>query len=69
MTAKSTRSFYAFGQATANNFPLAVRAFAGTANAQSSAATLAANKGPGRWYADSDSLRYSFFDKVETDED
>ncbi len=32
------------------------------------AATLAANKGPGRWYADSDSLRYSFFDKV-ADED
>ena len=31
------------------------------------AATLAANKGPGQWYADSDSLRYSFFDKVETD--
>jgi SAM-dependent methyltransferase len=29
------------------------------------AATLAANKGPGHWYADSDSLRYSFFDKVE----
>ena len=32
------------------------------------AATLAANKGPDQWYADSDSLRYSFFDKVE-DED
>jgi len=32
------------------------------------AATLAANKGPGHWYADSDSLRYSFFDKVESDE-
>jgi protoporphyrinogen oxidase/SAM-dependent methyltransferase len=32
------------------------------------AATLAANKGPGRWYADSESLRYSFFDKVD-DED
>jgi protoporphyrinogen oxidase/SAM-dependent methyltransferase len=32
------------------------------------AATLAANKGPGQWYADSDSLRYSFFDKVK-DED
>jgi SAM-dependent methyltransferase len=32
------------------------------------AATLAANKGPGQWYADSDSLRYSFFDKVEHDE-
>ena len=31
-------------------------------------ATLAANKGPGRWYADSDSLRYSFFDKVDNDE-
>src|ERR1700753_3858644 len=29
---------------------------------------LAANKGPGHWYADSDSLRYSFFDKVEDDE-
>src|SRR5215472_1909025 len=29
------------------------------------AATLAANKGPGQWYADADSLRYSFFDKVE----
>jgi monoamine oxidase/SAM-dependent methyltransferase len=32
------------------------------------AATLAANKGPGQWYADSDSLRYSFFDKVEDDD-
>jgi SAM-dependent methyltransferase len=32
------------------------------------AATLAANKGPGQWYADSDSLRYSFFDKVETED-
>ncbi|MBI5318399.1 FAD-dependent oxidoreductase [Bradyrhizobium sp.] len=31
-------------------------------------ATLAANKGPGHWYADADSLRYSFFDKIE-DED
>ena len=29
---------------------------------------LAANKGPGQWYADSDSLRYSFFDKIEDDE-
>src|SRR6202000_799812 len=33
------------------------------------AATLAANKGPGQWYADADSLRYSFFDKVEEEED
>ena len=32
------------------------------------AATLAANKGPGQWYVDADSLRYSFFDKV-ADED
>lgn len=32
-------------------------------------ATLAANKGPGQWYADADSLRYSFFDKVEDEED
>ena len=32
------------------------------------AATLAANKGPGQWYADSDSLRYSFFDKVADDD-
>jgi len=32
------------------------------------AATLAANKGPGQWYADSDSLRYSFFDKVVDDD-
>jgi protoporphyrinogen oxidase/SAM-dependent methyltransferase len=32
------------------------------------AATLAAGRGPGRWYADSDSLRYSFFDKVVDDE-
>ncbi len=31
-------------------------------------ATLEANKGPGNWYADSDSLRYSFFDKVDTDD-
>jgi SAM-dependent methyltransferase len=33
------------------------------------AATIAANKGPGQWYADSESLRYSFFDKVEAEED
>ena len=32
------------------------------------AATLAAHKGPGQWYADSDSLRYSFFDKVAADD-
>jgi len=32
------------------------------------AATLAANKGPGQWYADSDSLRYSFFDKLEEED-
>jgi monoamine oxidase/SAM-dependent methyltransferase len=32
-------------------------------------ATLAANKGPGQWYADADSLRYSFFDKVEAEAD
>ncbi|MBR0730307.1 FAD-dependent oxidoreductase [Bradyrhizobium japonicum] len=32
-------------------------------------ATLAANKGPGQWYADADSLRYSFFDKVEDKDD
>jgi SAM-dependent methyltransferase len=31
--------------------------------------TLAANKGPGQWYADADSLRYSFFDKVENEDD
>lgn len=29
------------------------------------AATLAANKGPGRWYANAQTLRYSFFDKVD----
>jgi SAM-dependent methyltransferase len=33
------------------------------------AATLAADKGPGQWYADAESLRYSFFDKVEAEED
>jgi SAM-dependent methyltransferase len=33
------------------------------------AATLAANKGPGQWYTDADSLRYSFFDKVDEDDD
>ncbi len=33
------------------------------------AATLAANKGPGNWYVDADSLRYSFFDKVEDEEE
>ncbi|MBR0915930.1 FAD-dependent oxidoreductase [Bradyrhizobium japonicum] len=32
-------------------------------------ATLAANKGPGQWYADADSLRYSFFDKVVDEDD
>jgi monoamine oxidase/SAM-dependent methyltransferase len=32
-------------------------------------ATLAANKGPGQWYADADSLRYSFFDKVGDEDD
>jgi protoporphyrinogen oxidase/SAM-dependent methyltransferase len=31
-------------------------------------ATLAAGKGPGHWYADADSLRYSFFDKVEAED-
>ena len=31
-------------------------------------ATLKADKGPGNWYADSDSLRYSFFDKVSDEE-
>jgi protoporphyrinogen oxidase/SAM-dependent methyltransferase len=31
-------------------------------------ATLAANKGPGNWYADADSLRYSFFDKTSDDD-
>jgi monoamine oxidase len=33
------------------------------------AATLAANKGPGHWYADAESLRYSFFDKVIDEDD
>jgi hypothetical protein len=32
------------------------------------AATLAAGKGPGNWYMDADSLRYSFFDKVADDD-
>jgi protoporphyrinogen oxidase/SAM-dependent methyltransferase len=32
------------------------------------AATLTANKGPDHWYDDSDSLRYSFFDKVADDD-
>uniref|UniRef100_UPI0037D9B528 FAD-dependent oxidoreductase n=1 Tax=Tardiphaga sp. TaxID=1926292 RepID=UPI0037D9B528 len=32
-------------------------------------ATLAAGKGPGHWYADADSLRYSFFDKVEAEDE
>jgi protoporphyrinogen oxidase/SAM-dependent methyltransferase len=31
-------------------------------------ATLAANKGPGHWYADAESLRYSFFDKSSDDD-
>lgn len=31
-------------------------------------ATLKANKGPGDWYADADSLRYSFFDKIADDD-
>ncbi|MBV9566229.1 MAG: FAD-dependent oxidoreductase [Bradyrhizobium sp.] len=30
-------------------------------------ATLAVGRGPGDWYSDSDSLRYSFFDKVADD--
>jgi hypothetical protein len=29
------------------------------------AAALAAGKGPDQWYADSESLRYCLFDKVE----
>ena len=33
------------------------------------AATLAADKGPGRWYANAQTLRYSFFDKVDGDDD
>ncbi|MBN8984202.1 MAG: FAD-dependent oxidoreductase [Rhizobiales bacterium] len=32
------------------------------------AATIAAGKGPGNWYADADSLRYSFFDKIASDD-
>jgi monoamine oxidase/SAM-dependent methyltransferase len=32
------------------------------------AATLAANKGPGQWYCDSDALRYSLFDKIKADD-
>lgn len=32
------------------------------------AATLDAGKGPGNWYADTDSLRYSFFDKIALDD-
>ena len=31
-------------------------------------ATLAANKGPGEWFADADSPRYSFFDKTSDDD-
>lgn len=31
-------------------------------------ATLAAQKGPGNWFADADSLRYSFFDKTSDDD-
>jgi monoamine oxidase/SAM-dependent methyltransferase len=31
-------------------------------------ATIAANKGPGHWFADADSLRYSFFDKTSDDD-
>jgi SAM-dependent methyltransferase len=31
-------------------------------------ATLAANKGPGKWYADADSVRYSFFDKTSAED-
>lgn len=31
-------------------------------------ATLAAGKGPGSWYIDADSLRYSFFDKLDADD-
>jgi SAM-dependent methyltransferase len=31
-------------------------------------ATLAAGKGPGQWYTDADSLRYSFFDKMADDD-
>jgi monoamine oxidase/SAM-dependent methyltransferase len=32
-------------------------------------ATLKAGKGPGHWYGDADSLRYSFFDKVDDEDD
>ena len=31
-------------------------------------ATLAANRGPGQWYADAESLRYSLFDKADSDD-
>jgi protoporphyrinogen oxidase/SAM-dependent methyltransferase len=31
-------------------------------------ATLKAGKGPGQWYGDADSLRYSFFDKVDEED-
>src|ERR1700739_3168449 len=33
------------------------------------AATLAAGRGPGQWYADPESRRYSFLDKVADDEE
>jgi SAM-dependent methyltransferase len=33
------------------------------------AKTLAANKGPGVWFEDAESLRYSFFDKVDEDDE
>lgn len=32
------------------------------------AATLEVNKGPGHWYTDADSLRYSFFDKIKAED-
>jgi len=32
-------------------------------------ATLKAGRGPGHWYGDADSLRYSFFDKVDDEDD
>ena len=45
MTAKSTRWFYAFGKATANNFPRVIRAFAGKAFSTRTARRIDGNLG------------------------
>ena len=67
-SAPTLSDWHAFSKIIAENFPQCHPGLARDCTDALWAATLAANKGPGQWYADSDSLRYSFFDKVADDD-